>query len=53
MEPEITAKILKQGHRVLELPITYVGRSMEEGKKITVWDGVKALFILIKYRFVK
>lgn len=52
MEPEITAKILKKGYRVLEMPITYVGRSMEEGKKITVWDGIKALFVLIKYRFV-
>lgn len=52
LEPEITAKILKGGWRVLELPISYEGRSMEEGKKITVYDGIKALFILIKYRFI-
>jgi glycosyltransferase involved in cell wall biosynthesis len=51
-EPEITAKILKKRIRIFEVPISYAGREMEEGKKITWRDGVPALFALIKYRFV-
>lgn len=51
-EPEITAKILKKGYNILEIPITYRPRSVTEGKKINWKDGVKALFCLIKYRFV-
>ena len=52
-EPEVTAKLLKGGFRIKEVPITYNCRSFEEGKKITVIDGVKALYVLFKYRFVK
>ena len=52
MEPEITAKVLKKGYKLKEVPITYIGRSKEEGKKIGVKDGIIALWVLIKYRFV-
>jgi glycosyltransferase involved in cell wall biosynthesis len=50
-EPEITAKILRRGFRIYEVPISYAGREMSEGKKITWRDGVGALRALIKYRF--
>jgi NDP-sugar pyrophosphorylase family protein len=50
-EPEITAKILKQGYKIYEVPITFKARKFNEGKKITWRDGIKALFYLIKYRF--
>ena len=50
-EPEITAKILKRGYKIHEVPISFVGRSFEEGKKINWVDGVKAFYYLIKYRF--
>ena len=50
-EPEITAKILKKGLRIREVPISYRGRTHSEGKKITWKDGFHALFTLIKYRF--
>jgi glycosyltransferase involved in cell wall biosynthesis len=51
-EPEITAKILKRGHRIYEVPISYAGREPYEGKKISWRDGFPALYSLIKYRFV-
>jgi len=51
-EPEITAKILKNGYRIIEIPIDFVGRKFSEGKKITWIDGIKALYYLVKYRFV-
>lgn len=50
-EPEITAKVLKRGYRIYEVPISYNGREWEEGKKITWKDGVIALWTLILYRF--
>ena len=52
-EPEITAKILRRGIRIYEVPISYSGREFDEGKKITWRDGVVAVTTLIKYRFVK
>ena len=52
LEPEITAKVLKRGHRIFEVPISYYGREYNEGKKITWREGPKALWTLIKYRFV-
>ena len=53
-EPEITAKILKRGYRVFEVPISYNGRDADEGKKISAWrDGLPALWALIKYRFIE
>jgi glycosyltransferase involved in cell wall biosynthesis len=53
IEPELTAKIFKRGFRVYELPITYDGRGYEDGKKITWRDGLVALWVLVKYRFVE
>lgn len=50
-EPEITAKILKRGYKIKELPIDFSPRSFEEGKKITWKDGIKAAYYLLKYRF--
>jgi glycosyltransferase involved in cell wall biosynthesis len=52
-EPEITAKIAKirPRLRIYEVGVAYYGRSYEEGKKITWWDGVKALATIIRFRF--
>jgi len=50
-EPEITAKILKKGIRIYEVPISYSGREFHQGKKITWKDGIQAFFLLLKYRF--
>jgi glycosyltransferase involved in cell wall biosynthesis len=51
-EPEVTAKVLKRGVKLFEVPINYDGRNFEEGKKITWRDGVVALVCLIRYRFM-
>jgi len=51
-EPEITAKVLKRGHRIFEVPISYYGREYHEGKKISWRDAPLAFWTLIKYRFV-
>jgi glycosyltransferase involved in cell wall biosynthesis len=51
LEPEITAKLLRLGHRIFEVPVTYTARSREEGKKLTALDGVKAVMTLLRYRF--
>lgn len=51
-EPEITAKILKSGLRIKEIPISYKGRTHSEGKKITWKDGFAAILTLIKFRFL-
>jgi len=51
-EPEITAKVLKKKARLAEAPITYNGRTFEEGKKITWVDGIHAVLALVKYRFI-
>lgn len=51
-EPEFTAKLLKQNVRVHEIPISFNPRGYAEGKKINAWDGVMAVWTLIKYRFV-
>jgi len=50
-EPEITAKVLRRGYRIYEVPISYAGRELSEGKKITWRDGFSALRALVKYRF--
>lgn len=50
-EPEITAKVLKRKARLKEAPISYHGRTFEEGKKITMKDGLHAILALIKFRF--
>lgn len=51
-EPEITAKVLRTGVRIYEVPISYAGRESHEGKKITWKDGLPAFWALIKYKFV-
>lgn len=51
--PEVTAKVIKRGHRIVEVPIRYYPRGIEEGKKIRSWDGVLALWELLKWRFRK
>ncbi len=49
--PEITAKIRKKGYNILEVPISYNPRSVEEGKKIKFRDGFQAILTLFKYHF--
>jgi len=52
-EPEITAKLLKQNYKILEIPISTKPRGYEEGKKLnTIKDGTIALWTLLKYRFI-
>ena len=51
-EPEVTAKILRQGIRIYEVPISYAGREYSEGKKIAWPDGLAALWTLIRYRLL-
>jgi glycosyltransferase involved in cell wall biosynthesis len=50
-EPEITAKVLRRGYRIYEVPISYAGREPGEGKKITWRDGFGAMWALVKFRF--
>ena len=50
-EPEITIKLAKKRCRFYEVPISYYGRSYEEGKKITWKDGVAALYYMLRFRF--
>jgi glycosyltransferase involved in cell wall biosynthesis len=52
-EPEITAKVLRRGYRIYEVPISYAGREPDEGKKITWRDGFGAVKALVKYRFTR
>jgi glycosyltransferase involved in cell wall biosynthesis len=52
-EPEITAKVLRRGYRIYEVPISYAGREEDEGKKITWRDGFAALRALVKFRFTR
>jgi glycosyltransferase involved in cell wall biosynthesis len=49
-EPEVTAKVLRRGYRIYEVPISYAGREYTEGKKITWRDGYRALWTLARYR---
>jgi glycosyltransferase involved in cell wall biosynthesis len=50
-EPEITMKLAKKRCRFYEVPISYHGRTYEEGKKITWKDGIAALYYMIRFRF--
>ncbi len=52
-EPEVTAKLLKKGVKIVEVPISYRGRGYDEGKKITWKDGVEALLAIFRLRFSK
>ena len=49
-EPEITIKLAKKGCRFYEVPISYHGRTYEEGKKITWRDGVAALYFIVRFK---
>ncbi|MFN8286856.1 MAG: glycosyltransferase family 2 protein [Chitinophagales bacterium] len=51
--PEVTAKVSKMGYKIKELPMNYYPRSFEEGKKMNWRDGIIALWVLVKFRFVK
>lgn len=53
IDPEITAKILRQGHRIYEVPISYSGREYWEGKKITWRDAFTVMFTLLRFRFFR
>lgn len=53
IEPEITAKLLRHGHAIFELPIRFNPRSRAQGKKIGWRDGVRAIQVLFNYRFSK
>ena len=50
IEPEITARVLKAGERIYEVPISYAARSREEGKKLTALDGLRVLRTLVRCR---
>ncbi len=52
-DPEITAKILKRGYRIYEVPISYTGREYHEGKKISWRDGITVAWTLLKYRLTE
>lgn len=52
-EPEVTAKLLRAGYKIQEVPISYHPRTTEEGKKIGWRDGLKAIWFLFKFRFGK
>ena len=49
-EPEVTMKLAKKGYRFYEVPISYHGRTYQEGKKITWKDGVSALYYIFRFR---
>jgi glycosyltransferase involved in cell wall biosynthesis len=51
IEPEITAKLLRRGHRIVERPVKFDPRSRASGKKIGWRDGLHAVAVLLKYRF--
>ena len=51
--PEVTAKILRAGYRICEIPVSYFPRTKKEGKKLRFWsDGLFAAWTLLKYRFI-
>lgn len=50
--PEVTAKVSKMGYKIKELPMHYYPRGFDEGKKMNWRDGLKALWVLVKFRFV-
>ena len=49
IEPEITIKLAQRQARIYEVPIAYHGRTYEEGKKIGLWDAIKAFFAILRY----
>ena len=51
--PEVTSKISKLNLKIFEVPISYNGRTVQDGKKIGIIDGFRAIFVLFKYKFFK
>ena len=51
--PEVTSKISRLKLEIIEVQIAYNGRTVDEGKKIGIIDGFRALYVLIKYKFIK
>ena len=51
IEPEFTAKFARAGFEIYEVPVSYRARSNFEGKKISWWDGIKAVFLIFWFRF--
>ena len=45
-------RLIKQKYNIIEVPISYKPRTIAEGKKINFFDGIKAIFTIIKYRFI-
>jgi hypothetical protein len=52
-EPEITAKLLRRGVRIYEVPISYAGREASEGQKFDWRDGLRAFTALVRYRLAR
>ena len=50
--PELTTKLSNMGYNIIEIPISYKGRSFKEGKKIKYTDGINAVFSILKYKFL-
>lgn len=50
-EPEVTAKLLRSGYKIVEVPVSYQPRTVLEGKKIGWIDGLEYIYTLVKYRF--
>ena len=51
IEPELTIKLARREVRIYETPVSYHGRTYEEGKKIGLWDAVEAVFVILRYAF--
>lgn len=51
--PEVTAKVLRKGEKIVEVPVVFTARTFEEGKKIGWRDFIVAVWTLLKYRFIK
>jgi len=49
--PEVTAKVIRRGVKIMEVPISYEARTTLQGKKIRWWDGVEAIWTLLKWRW--
>lgn len=53
IEPELTIKLARREVRIYEIPISYHGRSYEEGKKIGFWDALEAVYVILRYSFTR
>ena len=51
--PEVTTKLGNRNFKILEVPISYKGRTYKQGKKIGIYDGLRALFVILKYKLFK